>query len=93
MSKKIPPSNGRNDSGKAPVAKAAARNTDNAPASAKPDRAADLQAEKMAHTQALAAAMPFNSSKPAGPEQGLKYAARNTDAMVPGRWPRPEAPP
>ena len=62
MPTKIPSADGRND--KTPAAKAAGHSKNSATAGAKPDRAAEFQAEKISQTQALAAAMPFNFSKP-----------------------------
>ncbi|WBY02903.1 catalase [Ramlibacter tataouinensis] len=47
------------------AAKSAARNTDSAPSRIDPGAADDLPARKMADTQALAAAMPDNATKPA----------------------------
>jgi len=47
------------------AAKAAARNTDSGPSAIAPDAAADLATRKMADTQALAAALPDNETKPA----------------------------
>ncbi|CAN5496053.1 catalase HPII [soil metagenome] len=77
MPKTTPPANGRNNPGKntskgSTAAKAAARNTDSGPARVSPDTGGDTQAEKMAQTQALAAAMPFNATKPA--EHGFANA-------------------
>jgi catalase len=82
MPKTNPPADGRNNSGKSAskgsaAAKAAARNTDSGPARVNPDAGGDAQAEKMAQIQALAAAMPFNSIKPA--EHGI------ANAMAPQR--------
>ncbi|MBH1957652.1 MAG: catalase [Burkholderiales bacterium] len=82
MPKTNPPADGRNNSGKSAskgsaAAKAAARNTDSGPARVNPDAGGDAQAEKMAQIQALAAAMPFNSIKPA--EHGF------ANAMAPQR--------
>ncbi|MEO5658599.1 MAG: catalase HPII, partial [Polaromonas sp.] len=68
MPKTIKPSNSRSNASNASktstAAKAAARNTDSGPARIKPDASGDLQADKMAQTEALAAAMPFNPTKP-----------------------------
>jgi len=62
-----PPASGSSNAGKksTTAAKAAARNTDSGPAKVKPDAGGDLPAQKMAQTEALAAAMPFNATKPA----------------------------
>ena len=62
MSTKIPPANGRNGSNKSKVTKA--RDSDSGASGGNPAVAIDLQAEKLMQTQALAAAMPFNTGKP-----------------------------
>ncbi|MDQ3060627.1 MAG: catalase [Pseudomonadota bacterium] len=65
MPKTPPPANGQTSTSKRKTAaKAAARNTDSGPAQVQPDAGADLPARKMAQVQALAAAMPFNPTKP-----------------------------
>ena len=75
MPKTSKPANGRSNSRKSSTAaKAAARNTDSGPAHVNPDAGGDLNAEKMAQTQALAVAMPFNPTKPA--EHGFANATR-----------------
>ena len=48
-----------------PAAKAAARNTDSGPAKAGDVASGDPAVAKMAQTNALAAGMPFNPTKPA----------------------------
>jgi len=63
MPKNTPPADGRNDAKKVMAAKAAARNTDSGPSAIASDATDDLHVEKMAETQALAAAMPFNAGK------------------------------
>ena len=79
MPKTTPPAAGHKHSGKSPAnssnaAKAAARNTDSGPARIPPAAGGDVLAEKMAQTEALAAAMPFNATKPA--EHGFANATR-----------------
>ncbi|MFC5499851.1 catalase [Caenimonas terrae] len=72
MPKSQKPAAGRQDPGKArTAAKSAARNTDSGPAGAQPGPAGDLPSEKMAQTQELAAAFPFNANKP------LEHGAKN----------------
>ena len=85
MSTKIPPADGRNDSDKTKVPKAAARNSDSGPPGASPDTAIDMQAEKISQTQALAAAMPFNSSKP------REHGFANAIAPRPGATVEPDS--
>ncbi|WP_349276497.1 catalase [Polaromonas hydrogenivorans] len=77
MPKTTPPANGQNHSGKSAAknsnaAKAAACNTDSGPARTRPAAGGDVLAEKMAQTETLAAAMPFNATKPA--EHGFANA-------------------
>ncbi|MDB5869969.1 MAG: Catalase, partial [Polaromonas sp.] len=80
MPKTNTPATGRNDPGKKSTsAKAAARNTDSGPAHVNPNAGGDIHVEKMVQTEALAAAMPFNPTKPAehgfangiAPQQGV----------------------
>jgi catalase len=86
MPKTSNPANGRNNSSKSrTAAKAAARNTDSGPAHVNPDAGGDIHAEKMAQTEALAAAMPFNPTKPS--EHG--YA--NAIAPQPGATAEPDS--
>ena len=86
MPKTIPPANGRSNPGKSAskggtAAKAAARNTDSGPAHVTPDPGGDTHVQKMAQTEALVAAMPFNPTKPA--EHGFTNAiAPQQGAMV-----------
>ncbi|WP_041376637.1 catalase [Polaromonas naphthalenivorans] len=79
MPKTTPPANGQNQSGKSAAkssnaAKAAVRNTDSGPARTRPAAGGDVLAEKMAQTEALAAAMPFNATKAA--EHGFANATQ-----------------
>ena len=73
MPKTNPPADVRKASSKNAVgAKAAARNTDSGAAKVSPDSGSDVHVEKMIHTEALVAAMPFNATKPA--EHGFANA-------------------
>ncbi|MEP6588279.1 MAG: catalase HPII, partial [Polaromonas sp.] len=75
MPKTTPPASGQKNTRKSSsAAKAVARNSDSGPAHADPDASGDRNAEKMAQTQALVAAMPFNPTKPA--EHGFANATR-----------------
>ncbi|MGV8804238.1 MAG: catalase [Polaromonas sp.] len=81
-----PPARGRKDSPENKAgAKAAARNTDSGPARMAVDAGDDALAQKMAQTQALAAAMPFNPTKAA--EHGFENAL----APQPGATVEPES--
>ncbi|MDB5744159.1 MAG: Catalase [Polaromonas sp.] len=72
MPKTIPPSSSDRAGKSSTAAKAAARNTDSGPAKIVPDAGGDIHTAKMAQTEALVAAMPFNSNKPA--EHGFDNA-------------------
>ena len=77
MPKTFPPADGRKNSGKNSSvsdisAKASALNTDSGPAKVNPDSGGDTHVEKMVQTEALVAAMPFNSNKSA--EHGFANA-------------------
>lgn len=62
MPKINPPADVRKNATKSLAgAKAAARNTDRGPALASADSGGDVQVEKVRQTQALVAAMPFNT--------------------------------
>ena len=67
MPKNTPSASGSSSAGKKTTlaAKAASRNTDSGPAQLSPDAGGDLPTQKMADTQALAAAMPSNPTKAA----------------------------
>ena len=86
MNSPKPPANGRKDSAenKTP-AKAPARNTDSGPARMAGDAGHDALAQKMAQTQAMTAAMPFNPTKAA--EHGFDNAL----APQPGATVEPES--
>ena len=73
MPKTTPPAPGRKDPSKSKTAvKAAARNTSSGHTRILPDDSSDLAAGKMAHTEALVAAMPYNTNKAA--EHGFENA-------------------
>jgi catalase len=68
--------------GNSAAAKSAARNTDSGPAHPEPAAGNDIHVQKMADTQAMAAAMPFNAAKEAehGFHNGLNPPAGATVA-------------
>ena len=74
MPKTNPPADGRKKPtpSSTTAAKAAARNTDSGPARVSPDSGGDTHVEKVVQTEALVAAMPFNSTKSA--EHGFANA-------------------
>ncbi len=69
----------KNSPGDKPAAKAAARNTDSAPAKAPPGGADDAAVLKAGQTGELAKAMPFNANKP------LEHGAANGRNPQPGQ--------
>lgn len=75
MPKTTPAASGpKNTRGSSSAAKAAARKPNKGPVHADPGASVDRNAEKMAQTQALVAAMPFNPTKPA--EHGFANATQ-----------------
>jgi len=73
MPKSSNPASGRTDSSKSDsAAKSAARSTKSGPAHVEADAGGDVHAQKMAQTEALVRAMPFNANKPA--EHGFANA-------------------
>ncbi|MDB5946226.1 MAG: Catalase, partial [Ramlibacter sp.] len=84
MPKSTKPANGRADPAKSrTAAKSASRNTDSGPARIRPGPAGDLPAEKMAQTQELASALPFNANKP------LEHGAKNGMSPPAGQTAQP----
>ena len=80
------PASGRTDSSKSDsAAKSAARSTNRGPAHVDADARGDAHAQKMAQTEALVCAMPFNANKPAehgfanaiAPPQGVTVEPRS----------------
>jgi len=75
MPKTTPAASGpKNTRGSSSAAKAAERKPNKGPVHAEPGASVDRSAEKMAQTQALVAAMPFNTTKPA--EHGFANATQ-----------------
>ncbi len=83
MPKSTPSSDSGDDSKKSTAAKAAARNTDSGPSQVSSGAGGDIYTEKMAQTEALAAAMPFNAAKP------VEYGFANAIAPQPGATAEP----
>ncbi|MBC7445941.1 MAG: catalase [Polaromonas sp.] len=84
MPKTNPPADVRKNATKSLAgAKAAARNTDRGPALASADSGGDVQVEKVRQTQALVAAMPFNTGKSA------EHGFANATAPQPGATAKP----
>ena len=85
MPKNTPAAGGRADSKKATAAKAAAPGADSRAFTTNPAAEDDLLAQKMAQTETLAAAMPFNAAKQA------EHGFANATAPRPGATVEPES--